>query len=302
MLSGYQCELTCPTGYVATGKTRCVKGVIVEQATCSLAPTSAPSNAPTQTPNKIVKLAYTSVDFSDMSSDEVASAVSAVQSSFLAANPALSAANIAYIFAREATSRRRVAGTLEVEVGLTGAEADDATVNAANVGANFAVGGAPSATYVGTVTIHSVAPTASPSVLSASPTATAPTTAAPTAAAGDSSTSADTSIGAGVIGGIVAAVLVIVGIGAAIAYHHKQQLKALAQTPNDTEMQWSKAIPVTTLRRGSDQSNSYSETLQREAADEPGRASAPGGFKSVKRANPIYKSEHVVSAGVPEAI
>lgn len=60
---------------------------------------------------------------------------------------------------------------------------------------------------------------------------------------------------------------------------------------------------ITTLRRDSGQSNDQGpETLRREADDEPGKVSAPGGFKSVKRANPIYKSEHVGSAGVPEAI
>ena len=73
---------------------------------------------------------------------------------------------------------------------------------------------------------------------------------------------------------------------------------------------------ITTLRRSSDLSSDV-ETLRREmAASElaasadgapdgaPGKVTAPGGFKSVKRANPIYQSEHAIPdvvAAQPEA-
>ena len=46
MYSGYQCTPTCNAGYAASGKTRCVKGVLVETATCVMPSPSPQSPSP----------------------------------------------------------------------------------------------------------------------------------------------------------------------------------------------------------------------------------------------------------------
>ena len=50
MYSGYQCTPTCSAGFAASGKTRCVKGVLVETATCVMPSPSPPPPSPSPPP------------------------------------------------------------------------------------------------------------------------------------------------------------------------------------------------------------------------------------------------------------
>ena len=50
MYSGYQCTPTCNAGYAASGKTRCVKGVLVETATCVTPSPATASPSPSPPP------------------------------------------------------------------------------------------------------------------------------------------------------------------------------------------------------------------------------------------------------------